>query len=327
MTAVIDMDFVKFEAASLAEERSILVTHKESGRDKVFKNRTEFWGDWRTKSGGWLGEQNKTRLTPFTADDFLVEDVQEVKSMGIAKQVARTRIESICAKLGDDSYYGYVTKGPSFREEISTILRYKGNRVGMIRPLLLDEVSEYLIKRHNAQWQEHYEVDDRVIMDWYADKSLTVVMVDKDAMGCEVNLFNPDTMDTPQKIRGLGGLWIDGNKQVKGYGRKWCYFQCASSDLSDNYAANSASDVKWGPKSAYNLLSPCKTDKECFEAMKQCYQTLYPEPKVITGWRGDELKIDWLYVFNENWQLCRMRRWEGDEFHLTTVLDKLGIQY
>lgn len=327
MTAVIDMDFIKFEAACLAEERSILVTHKETGREKVFKTRTEFYGNYYKKAGGWLAEQNKQRTTPWLVEDFIIEDVQEVKGMGVAKNVVEARVQAITKALGDSSYYGYVTKGKSFREDISTIIKYKGNRDKLIRPLLLDDVADLLTRKYNASWQEYYEVDDRVIMDWYADKSLTVVMVEKDAMGCEVDLFNPDTMDEPLRIRGLGGLWIDGNKQVKGYGRKWLYFQCMSNDVADNYAANSASDVKWGPKSAYNLLAPCQDDKQCFEAMKACYQKLYPEPKIITGWRGNTFEVDWMYCANENWQLARMRRFKGDEFHLSTVFDKLGITY
>jgi hypothetical protein len=145
--------------------------------------------------------------------------------------------------------------------------------------------------------------------------------------GCEINFFNPDIMDEPMQIRGLGGLWIDGNKQVKGYGRKWLYQQISSSDLADNYSANSASDTKWGPKSAYQALSPCQTDKECFEAMRNIYVKLYPSPKKIIGWRGDEIEIDWLYMLNENFQLARMRRWENDEFHVSSVLDKLKVRY
>jgi len=324
---VLDADFVKFEAASLAEERSIVVTHKKSGNQKEFATRTEFWGDWRKKEGGWLAEQNKSRLSPLLPEEFDVEDKQVIKSMCVAKQVVRSRIDSICAKAGTDDYYGYVSKGVSFREGISTVLQYKGNRTGLIRPLLLDEVSEYLIKRHNCTYQEYWEVDDKVIMDWYADKSLIVIMVDKDAMGCEVNLLNPDTMDEPMEIRGLGGLWIDGNKQVKGYGRKWLYQQVLSSDSADNYAANSATDMKWGPKSAYNLLAPCQTDAECFKAMLQGYRKLYPEKKSIVGWKGDTIEIDALYMLNENFQLARMRRFEGDEFHVKDVLTKLKIGF
>lgn len=327
MRAVIDMDFIKFEAACLAEERSIIVTHKATGNQKEFGTRTEFYGEWRKKSGGWLAEQNKSRLTPFLVEDFDIEDKQTSKGMVVARQVVKARLEAILGKLGTQDYYGFVTSGKSFREGISTVLKYKGNRDNLLRPLLLTEVSEYLVKHCNTEYQSHYEVDDRVIMEWNSDKEMVVIGNEKDYLGCEINFFNPDTMDEPQEIRGLGGLWIDGNKQVKGYGRKWLYQQVCSSDSADNYAANSACSTKWGEKSAYNLLSPCQTDAECFEAMKKCYQKLYPEPKTITGWRGDEFEIDWLYMLNENFQLARMRRWEGDEFHVKDVLTKLGISY
>lgn len=325
---IFDMDFVKFEAACLAEKRSIVVTHKSSGRQKEFDTRTEFWGrSWKKKDGGWLAEQNIGRTTPWLPEDFIIEDKQEIISEALGKRIARNRIDSICAKLEDNDYRGYIGRGKSFREDISTIIQYKSNRIDAIRPLLLNDMAEYLVKRHNCVFVEGLESDDHVIIDWYKNKKATVVALDKDARGCEINLFDPDTMDSPLRIRGLGGLWINGKKEVKGQGRMWCYFQCLSADNSDCYSANSASDVRWGPKSAYNLLAPCKTDKECFEALVKGYKTLYPEKKTIKGWRGDEIEIDWLYVFNENFQLCRMRRWEGDEFHVKTVLDKLKIEY
>ena len=72
---------------------------------------------------------------------------------------------------------------------------------------------------------------------------------------------------------------------------------------------------------------PRSRDKECFEAMRNIYVKLYPSPKKIVSWRGDEIEIDWLYMLNENFQLARMRRWENDEFHVNTVLDKLQVKY
>lgn len=324
---VFDFDFVKFAAASLGEKRSIRAIHKQSGNEKEFDTRTDFWGDWRKKEGGYLAEINKGRTTPFVADDFEIIDVQTPMPKSHPLKVANAQIESICARLGTTDYYGYVGKGKSFREDLSTILKYKGNREGVLRPLYLDDVAEHLIKKHNAQWQEHYEVDDRVVMDWYKDNSLVCCVAEKDFMGCEIDVFNPDTMTTPTKIRGLGGLYINGKKEVKGQGRKWKYHQCLSLDLADNYKANSASDKRWGEKSSFQLLDPCRTDKECFEAMVKGYKTLYPEPKVIKGWRGNDIEIDWLYVMNENLNLCHMHRWENDFLDTKAILTKLNVPH
>ena len=68
--AVFDMDYVAFQAAALSEERSVNVIHKQSGREMKFANRTEFYGNWRKKDGGWLAEKNKGRDSPFLLDGY-----------------------------------------------------------------------------------------------------------------------------------------------------------------------------------------------------------------------------------------------------------------
>lgn len=329
MKLVLDADFPAFNASAIAEDRSINVVHKATGKVRSFPTRTDFYGHWSKKNGGWLAECNKDRKKPFLVDDFEIIDVQEQKEnpMGIVVNSINEQIKKITTMLDTNKYYGYVSKGDSFRVELSTIWKYKGNRDGMLRPLLLTEAKEYLIERHHCNWQEGLESDDRVVMDFFAKEADCVVAVDKDIMGCEVVVFNPDTMSKPEVIKGLGGLYINGKKEVKGKGRKWFYHQVMSGDASDNYKANCASDMKWGEKASYQLLDPCKTDKECFLAMKEGFQTLYPESKVITGWRGNEIEINWLYVFNECFQMARMRRWRNDEFHVSTVLDMFGIDY
>lgn len=328
MRAVFDADMIKFRAAALAEDRSIQVVHNQSGDEYTFATRTDFYGTHWKKDGGWLAKYNQGAFSPRLPEEFTITDVQTPKPFGFARQAVDTQIESVLYKLGADSYYGYVGKGDSFRVEYSTILKYKSNRSGMLRPIHLDRVAEYLIKHHNCSYQEHFEVDDRVVSDWYAKEADVVVMTEKDGYGTGVLLFDPDNMDTPLDTSGLGRLYINGKKKVKGHGRKWKYQQCMSQDDSDFYKANCASDVKWGEKSAFQLLDPCKTDKECFEALVKGFKTLYPDPKVITGWRGDEIEIDWLYVMNECLNLCHIHRHlDGDFLDTKSILTKLGVEF
>ena len=102
MKLVFDFDFVKFSAACLGEDRSIKVVHKKSGNEKTFATRTEFWGDWRKKAGGYLAEINKGRLTPFLAEDFDIFDVQTPKPKSHPLRCADTQIESILTRLKAD---------------------------------------------------------------------------------------------------------------------------------------------------------------------------------------------------------------------------------
>ena len=326
-TALYDYDFLKYEAASLAEDRSILVVHKQSGDEYKFKTRTEFYGNYRKKSGGWLAEYNKTRLSPVLVDEFEITDVQVPLPLSHAYSVVNNRIETINNRLGVSQYYGYIGKGDSFRVELSTILKYKGQRVNALKALQIEEVEHYLIKKHGAEIVTGLESDDQCVIDCTADKTLVLVGRDKDFFGTEICFFNPDMMDVPQKIKGLGKLYTNDKQEVKGWGRKFFYHQVMSQDIADNYAANSASEKRWGEKSSYNLLEECKTDKTCLEALVKGYKTLYPEKKVITGWRGNEIEIDWLYVLKENFNLARMLRWEGDVVAVQDVLNKLKISY
>ena len=57
---IVDADTILYQAAATVQTNFIIVTHKESGRQKRFKNVTEFYGRGK-KIGGWLGEQNTLR--------------------------------------------------------------------------------------------------------------------------------------------------------------------------------------------------------------------------------------------------------------------------
>jgi hypothetical protein len=134
-------------------------------------------------------------------------------------------------------------------------------------------------------------------------------------------------MQQPLTIRGLGELYLDAKGEVRGHGRKFFYWQVMGEDASDNYAANSASDMIWGGKSAYKLLQPCQNDVECWQALVDGYRNLYPEKKIVKGWRGDDIEIDWLYMLQENVDLAHMKRTVDDALNVSALLTKLKISH
>lgn len=335
-----DYDYMKYSIASVCEQRSIVVTHRKSGNQKEFPTRTEFYGHYLKKEGGWLAERNKERIAddkePWTAEDFDISDKQVAEPVSHMNNIVKQHIAGIQKILGASSYYGYLGVGQSWRVEASTILEYKGNRVDTLKPLMLDEISDYLKRSHSAQDISGLEADDVVIIDCVKNPKLTLVGVDKDYYGCEpITLFNPDKMTEPLRIDGLGKLWIEEKKKqsgkvektVRGMGRKWFYFQVLSGDTSDNYCANSATATKWGDMSAYKLLDPCKDDAECWRTVIGAYKKLYPEPKEIVGWRGDKIKVNAKYVLAENCTMAYMLRSLTDRFNLDAELDKHGVKF
>jgi hypothetical protein len=195
--------------------------------------------------------------------------------------------------------------------------------------MLLGEVRDYIIKKYSADVVEGLEADDWLCIDAYRDKSKVCVTNDKDARGTACLVYNPfDTNE--QKIvdcDGFGSLYLNNKGEVKGTGRLWLYQQLCSLDAADNYKANCFSDVRWGKKSAFNQLDGCHSDKECWQALVNGFKTLYPEPKTIRGWKGDDILIDWKYVLQEMVDMAHMLRWEGDKIIVENVLDKLGTSY
>lgn len=334
-----DYDAIKYSIASVCEERSIIATHIKSGNEKEFPTRTAFYGHHLKKNGGWLATLNAERaekdLEPFTADDFDIADKQVAVPVSHMNHIVKQHIAGVEKILGASSSYGYIGKGASWRVAASTIIEYKGNRKDTIKPLMLDEIEAYLKRSQGAKEVTGLEADDVVIIDCMKNPNLILVGVDKDFMGCEpLNFFNPDKMEKPLRIEGLGKLWIEEKKKssgkvektVRGMGRKWFYFQVLSGDSSDCYKANSACpETPWGDQSAYQLLDPCKTDNECWATICSAYLKLYPEPKEIIGWRGDKITVDARYILQENCTMAHMLRTPDDVFMLEDHLERAGV--
>lgn len=313
MIAVIDMDAIKYAAAAVGEKRTILVTHKDSGREMEFKNRTEFYG--RNKKEGWLGKRNENRTSPFEVNEFEITDIQVPEPVENALFVAKSSLEKTKKAIGVKEHVGFVGEGESFRVEVSTILKYKGQRANMLRPVHLDAVSDYLVTRLGAKVVTGIEADDACVIECYGTDNV-LCAIDKDAYGTPSRVFNPNhPEDGIVECDTFGKLWLNDKGQVKGYGRIFFYFQVANGDSIDNYKANSASKIKWAEKSAYNALKDCTNDVEARKALVGVYQHLYPDPQQVKGWRGDMIEVDWLYMLTENFNMARMMTSYKDKFY------------
>jgi hypothetical protein len=358
MRLCFDIDFLVFEAVSVAQEVFITATHTPTGQEIEFENKTALWGDWRKKNGGWIGLQNEMAGEDYyKAEDFVVvdgvrprpfrikvldEDGEETTSFlspfDGAKKILDDKIKLICKTLGTDDYFGYTGTGEVFRHELATLLPYKGNRADLITPLLLKQMKEYVVEHHNIELVTGIEADDACnianVFDYKRwkmmdkdDKYKTIqVAVDKDTKGGEGFHFNPNKDTEVREISGFGSLWLTAKGDVDGCGRIWLYWQIAHGDSTDNYVANCFSSVKYAGKGAYNDLKDCKNDKEAFEALVRIFKKLYPEKKTVEGCKGP-VEIDHMYVMQEMATMAMMLRHHGDKIDVRAVCDKLGVVY
>lgn len=337
MLAVFDYDVLIHKIGYACEKRHIVVRHKETGWSKEFKNITEFWGRGK-KIGGWLGEKNARAVAKgkpeASKEDFEYETIRVADEIQNALYSLKVTIERCIVQAGATEYMGYIGKGDPFRVNLSTLQKYKGSRDPNDKPILKDELINYLIKHHNAilvselpnhpEYDEPLEADDWVNIECYKDLENTVAITnDKDARGCGINTLDPT--DKEGKIvdnSGFGEIWRDEKGDVRGYGRKFFYLQVMYGDPVDDYSAYLHSDTPWGPVSAFNHLETADDDLECLYRLREGFKLLYPEPKEIVSWQGDPIIIDWFYVFNEMWQMARMLRTIDDVVDLRAVLEK-----
>lgn len=340
VTAVIDLDWIRYAAGFVGEKKEIQTIHKSTGDIRTFKNVTEFYGRGKGKNKGWIGEYNlENPDSPVVFEDFDILEIQKPEPIANVLHTAKKMVEGALAALKADSYIMYYGKGDSFRLERSTILKYKGNRDHLKKPLALPEITEYLDKKFGAICIEGIEADDQCIISAYKKKDHVVCSPDKDTGGCDVMWANPNKIleDGTYEVvdcAGYGKLWIEEtpsskegkvNKTVKGIGQIFFLYQVCYGDPVDHYYAHSASQVPWGEMSAYHALKDTKNFREGLTAVVNVYKTLYPEIVQVEGWRGDVLDVDWKYAFAENFDLARMLRWEGDKVNPLEVLEKYDL--
>ena len=335
LVGIVDTDYVKYGVAGVGEDRSIKVTHKASGKEVLntiieveevdgeekevekkvrFKNRTAFWGRSKKTIGGQLGKWNEGREVPFTKEDFEIGDIQEIQNKANVLHSAKVSILNDLKASGVGSYECIIGKGKSFRVGVSTLKEYKGNRKNTLKPLLLDDVTEYLTKRFDCKTVSGIEADDYCVMRAYGDPNAVVMGVDKDYRGQPIKFYDVNNpQDGIMDCNCFGQLeWIASKSKFSGFGRIFLYCQMISEDDADNYKANAHSGTKWGAKSAYDALKDCKDDIEALNKVIEVFKMLYPEPKEIESWRENRIPITWYSVADEMFQMARMQRWPGD---------------
>lgn len=327
--AVIDLDPIKYAVASVGEKKSIKAVHRQSGDEYELKTRTEFWGHHKKKAGGLLAEMNSAlpedaRRLP---EEFDIIDVVTPGPLSHVLNTAKEFTQGILRSSGCETFHALIGSGDSWRVDASTLLKYKGNRDEVVKQYHYDDVVHYLKQKFEAETVTGLEVDDRLVIDTYGKPGHFAIAREKDIYSSAMHFFDYTKPDAGiQNGNVFGNLYLNDKKEVKGIGRMHFMYQVCSGDSSDNYKANCFSEIPWAAKSTYDWLSTAKDDRELFKIAVEIFKHLYPEPKVITGWRGDEIEIDWLYVMQEQFTMAWMLRHENDKPNVAQILHKLGLR-
>jgi hypothetical protein len=328
----IDGDILAFKAACAIETRTVVCTHMDSGRQKEFANRTEFYGRNKKKDGGWLAELNAERETKslplFTAENFIYEDKQTHEPVHHAYHIVNTLIEGICNACGCDEFVISIGEEDNFREQVATIRKYK-DRDHLIRPLCLDEVKDFIKNKYKAVTPVGYETDDLLSIWVTQNPSWCQVTTDKDARQVPGWWIDPDKMEKPFYIpNNVGKVWKDEKGKIRAYGFKSLMLQQLCGDSVDTILPRALCDAKFGEVGAMQLLEPRKTHKECLQAVVEKYKEWYPEEFTYNHWNtGEEITADWLAIASEIFLLLYMKRQENDPTTFKSILDLYKVKY
>ena len=327
--------------------------------NKHFSNKTEFKGLTRKTISGWLGEHNQERIAqgkePYSVDDFRFEETFEPNNINFAYSNFDRKLKEIKDYLGIQEAIILVGSGECHRHGIDMPVdpsqpdnplrgRYKGRRDAP-KPLQLEEVKQYVIKKYNAVEITGIECDDALNIHLYKSHLHYVktgkhfyvgVSVDKDQAGFPGMIYNYMKDNDkkwkhpyPYLITGLGELHIEDNGDIKGTGHLWRLTQLLIGDLEcDGFSPTRYLGIRYGKKSAYDALHNCKTLKEACEVCVAQYWKWFPSGEVtFTSWRGYEVTLTTWEWMDRIWTMLYMLKSRDDQTTFTSILDHLGVPY
>ena len=334
---IADFDTPIYKAATSMQENYIIVTHVPSGNKKEFSNKTEFYGGWKNKDGGWLADINFDRVEsgkePFLVEDFEIEELSRLTDevdnhveealKGIDYSVGKLK------KLVPANDYQLVIGGKeNFRYDLAQEVPYKGQRVE--KPLIFAELRDAFLRKYASKIfiAEGREADDYLSEKGYENYrhfmktgvwKYCLSYIDKDidmVVSPHVNPNKPELgiiYNSPlEAAKCYASQLLTGDKSVDNI----LGLPSLTEDIRDKYGIKKTNGL--GKATADKLLDPCDTPKECFERVVEAYKSYYgPRKKhTFTNFRDEELKWGWKDFLSERANLLWMYRTEDCKYDI-----------
>jgi hypothetical protein len=316
---IVDADLIAYQYAAANEKRSIVAKHLKSGREKIFKTRTE------------LKTLLKEKNMEFKPEDYEIEDVQTAASIRFALRNVKGVIQRLTDHAWADKVELYLGTGKTFRHALALPTPYKDNRDDLIKPLQLADVRKYLQVKHRAELIKGIETDDMITIRAYEELAKgnypIIASADKDAQqsqGVEVLNFGQEEWQG-KVIPTVGSLWKE-KTSYKGDGLKFLALQVLSGDSADTYKGYQLSNVAYGPAKAMKALEKASTEKEILEVLISEFKRLYPEPFDYTDCHGvDHTEVDWFDILQMYWTCAYMKRSIDDDSSFIQFAAERGV--
>ena len=317
---VVDADTLVFQSAAVSEERSVLVKHLPSEREKIYKNRTEFKNAMKEKN------------FVVNPDDFTFEDIQEEQPIENCLHTIKLQAQKIIDRFPKHEIIWCCGDRDNFRLELELPIQYKINRSTRLRPIHLSKAKEYFCNKFNAVSGNGYECDDLSIILAYEGKNkgrdVVLLSPDKDSrQAVGLNLFdytNPDKGSI--ELGDWHPIELNQKKEFKSYGIPFLAYQLLRGDGSDGWWPYKLAGKEFGDTGAYKLLKDCQTAKECLEVVVKQYQKWYQEPITYTAWDSKEYTKNWKDILQLYFYCAKMKQHEDDMLIAEEFFDMYGVK-
>ena len=297
-------------------------------------NKKVVWqGDDKRKLNKWQKEHDPDKLLEY---DF----TEDIEPISFALSSAKKFIANTLDFTGCHRSVVLLTKGGNcFRHHLASIQRYKGTRLGMVKPFHYDNIREYYIEHHGAKVYSKWEADDAACMALHRGSGVEGVeyvlsTIDKDLAQQAGKHVNPNKKDE--------GVYII--TEVDGWYN--FYHQMLMGDTADHIKGLSGKKGApgIGKAKATKLLAPAGDNISYMcQIVYDAYCIRYGLDEFeYAPWWTDELfnpegmfldkpkvmKGTALSMFRENADLLYMLRTPHDQYlpHCNTLLD-LWVKY
>ena len=207
----------------------------------------------------------------------------------------------------------YIGGSDNFRLKVPTPVEYKASRTEVSKPLLLNEVRDYLIKYKGAKKVTTQEADDvvahRMRTLYKQGIRATLYSCDKDALGNvdhKLQMYDPIKEDIIVSEGGVGSIELVKSK-LKGKGLKFLIYQACNGDPVDSYSPKPFFNKKYGDSSFYKDFNDCKTEVEVLEKFVEVAKRLVPDKVSYTSFNGQLMELNRKELFEMYYLLPKMR--------------------
>ena len=246
-------------------------------------------------------------------NSFTSESSQVADPLSWCLKTVNDSIRKVMEFVGANKCELYLGGSNNFRLKVPAPIEYKSSRTEVAKPLLLNEVREYLIKHKGAKKVKDVECDDvvanRMRTLYKQGIRATLYSCDKDALGNvdhKIQMYDPIKEDIIISEGGVGSIELVKSK-LKGKGLKFLIYQACNGDPVDSYSPKPFFNKKYGDSSFYKDFNDCKTEVEVLEKFVEVAKRLVPDNVSYTSFNGQLMELNRKELFEMYFTLCKMR--------------------